>query len=262
MEEIFEQVKKIKKEIIGKSGKKEYRYYCILKCKTCGFEKESHATERAKTQRKCISCEMKKNRESFNSYENHVYKVLDYSHSSEDKRRMFYKVKCKLCGHEHICRKDQILNVKSFCAYCRTNTKIPTIKAPINVYYCQYENGARSRGLNFEITKNDFENIVSKNCYFCNEEPKPIQSLKTYTRCKEDLHVNGIDRLDSNRGYELDNLVPCCQTCNRMKMSMSKDNFLNKINQIYNNFVKGSTTIPKGSTLQANGNGNGEALNL
>ena len=34
--------------------------------------------------------------------------------------------------------------------------------------------------------------------------------------------------------------------------------FFEKITQIYNHSIKGSTTIPQGSTLQANGNGNGE----
>ena len=36
--------------------------------------------------------------------------------------------------------------------------------------------------------------------------------------------------------------------------------FLKKISQIYNHSIKSSTTIPKGSTSQANGDGSGSPL--
>lgn len=54
-----------------------------------------------------------------------------------------------------------------------------------------------------------------------------------------------------------ENCVSCCWTCNKMKNNFSQKEFLEKINKIYCNF-KSSTTIPQGSTSQANGDGNGE----
>lgn len=39
-----------------------------------------------------------------------------------------------------------------------------------------------------------------------------------------------------------------------------EEDFINKVKSIYNNYIKSSTTISKESTLQANGNGNGELL--
>ena len=72
----------------------------------------------------------------------------------------------------------------------------------------------------------------------------------------------GIDRKDNNKGYTNDNCVPCCGFCNKMKMDHSIDEFYSQIIRIYNNLPKeSSTTIPKGSTLQANGNGSRETLN-
>jgi hypothetical protein len=41
-----------------------------------------------------------------------------------------------------------------------------------------------------------------------------------------------------------------------MKNKFSAESFLNKIKQIYN-YKQCSTTMPEGSTLQANGSGNG-----
>ena len=55
---------------------------------------------------------------------------------------------------------------------------------------------------------------------------------------------NGIDRLNSKLGYFLDNCVPCCATCNTMKMSLGEKEFITHINKISNFFEnKGSTTI-------------------
>lgn len=45
---------------------------------------------------------------------------------------------------------------------------------------------------------------------------------------------------------------------NKMKNTYTQDVFFEKITQIYNHSIKGSTTILQGSTLQANGNGNRE----
>ena len=70
--------------------------------------------------------------------------------------------------------------------------------------------------------------------------------------------MNGIDRVDSSKGYTLDNCVPCCSICNTMKLNYTLQEFSDHITKVYNHFVKGSTTISKESTLQANGSGKGE----
>ena len=43
---------------------------------------------------------------------------------------------------------------------------------------------------------------------------------------------NGIDRIDSNIGYEPDNCVTCCVICNRMKNKYSKNAFLLHVSKI------------------------------
>ena len=44
--------------------------------------------------------------------------------------------------------------------------------------------------------------------------------------------VNGIDRLDSKRGYEEGNCVPCYARCNQMKGDLSSEAFLSQIAMI------------------------------
>jgi hypothetical protein len=50
----------------------------------------------------------------------------------------------------------------------------------------------------------------------------------------EPIFVNGVDRVDSNGDYVKDNCVPCCTTCNRMKMDMSYNIFIKHIIKIRN----------------------------
>lgn len=57
----------------------------------------------------------------------------------------------------------------------------------------------------------------------------------------------------------MNNCVPCCAKCNYAKHTMTIEEYKKFIKQVYNYlFVESSTTIPKGSTSQANGDGNGE----
>ena len=81
------------------------------------------------------------------------------------------------------------------------------------------------------------------------------------------------DSYESNKEYNINNeeehnyfqkelhLKYRCEICNFMKGSLTKETFINQIESIYNFNKERSTTIPKGSTLQVNGSGNGEHLN-
>ena len=66
-----------------------------------------------------------------------------------------------------------------------------------------YKTSAQSKQLEFTITKGDFMDMVVLPCYYCGV----IQSKG----------FNGIDRLNSAKGYISDNVVPCCEMCNIMK---------------------------------------------
>ena len=42
----------------------------------------------------------------------------------------------------------------------------------------------------------------------------------------------GLDRVDSSKGYTIENTVSCCTTCNTMKMDMPLDNWLSHMAKI------------------------------
>ncbi len=51
---------------------------------------------------------------------------------------------------------------------------------------------------------------------------------------KYNFIYNGIDRIDSSKGYIQGNVVTCCRTCNVAKMDMDYKEFINHITKIYN----------------------------
>ena len=101
--------------------------------------------------------------------------------------------------------------------------------------------------------------MISQNCHYCGEKPKELLADKQRNASDIPFKRNGIDRVDNSKGYTIDNVIPCCRNCNIAKSTMSYSEYTNFIIQSYNNLIKlSSTTIPSGSTLQANGSGNNE----
>jgi len=97
----------------------------------------------------------------------------------------------------------------------------------INLQYGVYSRCAGDKNLDFEISQEEFNKIVKEPCHYCN--------------IIQERGFNGVDRLDSNAGYVLDNCVSCCKTCNFMKCSLPVDVFLKRIEHIltYNNKING-----------------------
>ena len=87
---------------------------------------------------------------------------------------------------------------------------------------------AKRRGLAWELTKFQASLLFQSNCHYCGDAPTRVH----VSGAGSPIKFNGIDRVDSAKGYEFDNCVPCCTTCNVMKMAMSKSAFFKKCAQI------------------------------
>jgi hypothetical protein len=106
-----------------------------------------------------------------------------------------------------------------------------------NKIFYEYKKNALKRKINFTILFEDLLLYIGKNCYYCGSKPsnmiKPNHRNKSIT-----FKYNGIDRLDNNKGYEKNNIVPCCKLCNQAKMDLSYKDFLTLIEKIYNKHKK------------------------
>ena len=85
---------------------------------------------------------------------------------------------------------------------------------------------ARRRKIEWPIAFNDWLDLVKQNCFYC--ESSPSNYISAYG-----FYYNGLDRIDSSRSYEISNVVPCCQICNRAKSDRSQDEFYEWIRKVY-----------------------------
>lgn len=155
---------------------------------------------------------------------------------NNNKREHLLKVLCERCGKMSIVRTDKLTSkiyIPQSCTYCINDLqkeiadkKYKDSRQFRRKYRSIIEN-AKSRNIKVLLTQDEIKSIIDQPCYYCGET-KNI----------------GIDRIDSNKDYTLDNCVPCCKICNRMKNKFSLSVFLDKIDKIYNKFfIEGPTTI-------------------
>lgn len=108
--------------------------------------------------------------------------------------------------------------------------------APFRCLYRQYKCSARHKKRDFQLTVEEFKNIINKNCSYCNCEPSTVLcNPNVESDC---LYYNGIDRKDSGIGYLLENSIPCCTSCNFAKSDLTEKEFLDKVEAIYNFRIK------------------------
>lgn len=157
-----------------------------------------------------------------------------------------YEVQCIKCGSITLKSKSQLDRFTADgCMECtKKGTRKPTLSIEernYNNYKSKIQHQCTDK--EFTLSLEEFSNITKQNCYYCNSEPVFPERFKNEFKQREIEYFNGIDRIDSSKGYILDNCVPCCSICNRMKSDLNQEFFLNHINKIYN-FNKSSTTSP------------------
>lgn len=106
------------------------------------------------------------------------------------------------------------------------------------LYYRRFlKDGAEKRGFNCDLSFEEFFEIIKKPCTYCGEPPVDRAGIKSLR-----IIANGIDRIDSNKGYIKGNCVPCCPTCNYSKRTMSTKEFSDWIKKVYDYFIKDKGT--------------------
>src|SRR5690242_5336311 len=100
-------------------------------------------------------------------------------------------MKCKNCEKSKSI--NQFYKKQSICIDCK-KTYYKNRRHSLNRRYSTYKDGANKRGIEFNINTEQFDTITQKNCYYCNGF-----SFKS--------KINGIDRINSNKNYDLGNCV-------------------------------------------------------
>ena len=94
-----------------------------------------------------------------------------------------------------------------------------------------YKNGAKKRGIKYELTEKQFAEITKQNCYYCGAKPNEVI---IYKECNGAYIYNGIDRIGNNKGYTINNVAPCCKKCNWAKNDSTIKEYKDWIKNSYN----------------------------
>lgn len=144
-------------------------------------------------------------------------------------RRGIARWRCKCsCGNEVVVQGSRLRRGYAKSCGC---LKAPPGQAPYNYQYSQYRSGAIRRGYEFKLSKLEIQALIQQPCFYCNASPSQV--VAAY----DDFVFSGLDRLDNDKGYVADNVVPCCSNCNYAKRFMSVQQFRDWIKAIYHHFI-------------------------
>ncbi len=169
------------------------------KCPACGLVKtadEFYKSKQSKTGLRsyCIVCQNRKNSEKESKYKETRAKYRTTEKYKKIKRDYYRKNKKKIYTQ---------------------NRKWALSKRG---KWASYKACAQNRCIEWNINREEFESFWQKDCFYCGS---PIDNI-------------GIDRVDNDRGYSIDNIVPCCTMCNKMKMDISQKKFIERVKLIAN----------------------------
>lgn len=160
----------------------------------------------------------------------------------ENSKNRISQFKCICdCGKEKIVLSSNLRQGTTQSCGClakersRERSIIGEGEACFNFLLTSYRNRAKLKGLSFDLTIEEFKILTKKNCTYCGREPFTI---KTKVSCNGIYIYNGIDRVDSSKGYIIENCVPCCKICNYAKRKLSLQEFKEHITKIYFHYIK------------------------
>lgn len=112
------------------------------------------------------------------------------------------------------------------------------------------------------LTFEQFLELSQQNCYYCNSDA--TTSINIFNRFKNLINIdlpastfsvihgdfvyNGLDRINSKLLHNINNVVPCCRTCNSFKNNLLINNFISNILNL--RYAPRLLTADKLSTIQ------------
>lgn len=131
------------------------------------------------------------------------------------KIRKFTIIKCKDCDVDIRVRNDYLTKHKHLCKKCQNRGK------PFEAQYNRMIQQNKDWGGN--ITFQEFLEFTKiTKCHYCLNEIKwyPYRYNYLYGVKSKDIVRYNLDRKDSFKGYDINNLVVCCSRCNYGKSNI------------------------------------------
>lgn len=166
-------------------------------------------------------------------------KLIANKETSRGRQGVRWQCKCD-CGKTAFPTRSDIMSgrIKS-CGCYKWYIKLFGNEASLRCLYTRYKSDAKKYDRVFELSLEQFKNITSSDCFYCSSKPsRPFKRPYSNTSTKDcDVYMcNGVDRVDSSIGYLFENCVPCCTTCNYMKLDLKQEDFISHVHKISENF--------------------------
>ena len=172
------------------------------------------------------------------------------SHAGKDHRNKHLWLCLCDCGNEKIVVSDNLSSGKSNSCGClkaeflaRKGNQYGLYHdrevALLKVQYYHLKKRSKLKGFTEVISFDEFCLLSKSPCNYCGlEYSKEIEDRLSESKNKKRLsdHIlkcNGIDRVNSSKGYTKDNSVPCCKYCNTAKSTMSDVEFMRWVKKVY-----------------------------
>lgn len=154
-------------------------------------------------------------------------------------------VSCARCGAHYSIKRGSIAKGRGsqrLCTKCRSVSGANAVRGKpahnrlkgdigsFNLLLARYRAGAKARGLAFELDRDGFRKLTKSECHYCGAQPG--QAIAGRKGDPTPYVYNGVDRIDSTRGYVHLNTVACCGVCNYMKGDMSYEDFMRHVVRI------------------------------
>ncbi len=145
---------------------------------------------------------------------------------------MYWNCECSVCKRVRKLERPALILRKGQPIACRCNKggAVNGIyskhgEAAFVQIYNDYKHRAKKYNRKFTRTKAQFKKLCERPCHYCGQ--LPLQSAgKVFQNDRGDWLHNGIDRIDSSKGYVKNNMVPCCWGCNQAKSNRKLEEFL------------------------------------
>ena len=145
--------------------------------------------------------------------------------SSNGKRQGIFKCDC---GVEKIIKINNVLGKTNSCGCLKAELIRTRMRKSIeHLASVSSRNACKRHTPDTDLTINDVKSIIFSNCFYCEKSPNEVGTI--YKRAISDgrtVRRIGIDRIDNNRGYYKNNVVPACVRCNYLKRTFS-------VNELY-----------------------------
>jgi hypothetical protein len=156
--------------------------------------------------------------------------IISFSHKIKKGRNTTHYVNALCsCGEEKVIQLDSIIyNRTKSCGHLHKDNYTPHPNTEPN-YPSEYNRWIKAiavRKLEYSLTLEEFTHLITQNCYYCDQVPDQKMHFSHL------FFKNGIDRINNDIGYHLDNSVSCCKMCNYMKSVTEFDVFLAHIEKI------------------------------